>query len=185
MAKQRQRNRVAATGIPTLPWGRCSGILKPRNPSSYYRARYYDSQAGRFLSEDPLGFNAKQKNFYPYVSNSPLNFRDPFGLKPGNKLENFGNCVEGCLKTMLSSNFCTLKQNLKRAAVAAPLIGVGTCTFIVASEPYLAPAFVACAGLTTASTFGVITNISLGRWNIENLSSGAGCTAFCDMNELK
>jgi len=35
---------------------------------SYYRARYYDPSIGRFLSEDPTGFNAGN-NFYAYVEN--------------------------------------------------------------------------------------------------------------------
>jgi RHS repeat-associated protein len=45
----------------------------------YYRARYYDPTAGRFLSEDPGGFSAGV-NFYPYTDNSPTNAIDPSGL---------------------------------------------------------------------------------------------------------
>ena len=45
----------------------------------YYRARYYDPEIGRFLSEDPLGFEAGV-NFYAYVSNNPINRKDPSGL---------------------------------------------------------------------------------------------------------
>ena len=44
----------------------------------YYRARYYDSATGRFLSEDPLGFGGGN-NFYPYVGNNPTDFSDPDG----------------------------------------------------------------------------------------------------------
>lgn len=44
-----------------------------------YRARYYDPSTGRFISEDPLGFNAGI-NFYTYVGNNPINFNDPSGL---------------------------------------------------------------------------------------------------------
>lgn len=47
----------------------------------YYRARYYDPEIGRFLSEDPLGFRAGV-NFYAYVENNPVNFNDPLGLEP-------------------------------------------------------------------------------------------------------
>lgn len=47
----------------------------------YYRARWYDSQAGRFLSEDPLGIAGGDVNFYVYVGNSPVNWTDPLGLK--------------------------------------------------------------------------------------------------------
>jgi RHS repeat-associated protein len=45
----------------------------------YYRARYYDPMTGRFLSEDPIGFDAGI-NFYGYVRNNPSAFTDPFGL---------------------------------------------------------------------------------------------------------
>ena len=46
----------------------------------YYRARYYDQNIGRFLSEDPIGFGAGV-NFYNYVSGNPLNAVDPTGLQ--------------------------------------------------------------------------------------------------------
>ena len=52
----------------------------PQSPS-YYRARYYDPQAGRFLSEDPIEFGGG-KNFYRYGFNNPVNFSDPSGLDP-------------------------------------------------------------------------------------------------------
>ncbi|MDP1614568.1 MAG: RHS repeat-associated core domain-containing protein, partial [Methylococcales bacterium] len=44
----------------------------------YYRARYYDTNTGRFISEDPLGFEAGI-NFYAYVNNNPINANDPSG----------------------------------------------------------------------------------------------------------
>ena len=45
----------------------------------YYRARYYDPSTQRFLSEDPIGYNSGDFNFYRYVGNSPSNFVDPSG----------------------------------------------------------------------------------------------------------
>ena len=45
----------------------------------FYRARYFDAQTGRFLSEDPIRFRAGDQNLYRYVGNTPLNFRDPRG----------------------------------------------------------------------------------------------------------
>ncbi len=50
----------------------------------YYRARYYSPAIGRFISEDPIGF-AGGINVYAYVGNSPTNWTDPFGLRPGDK----------------------------------------------------------------------------------------------------
>ncbi|MCK5643418.1 MAG: RHS repeat protein, partial [Gammaproteobacteria bacterium] len=46
----------------------------------FYRERYYDPQAGRFLTPDPIGFSAGP-NFYTYVNNNPLNWIDPWGLE--------------------------------------------------------------------------------------------------------
>jgi len=51
----------------------------------YFRARYMDARTGRFLSEDPIGWDA-DTNFYRYVWSNPVNFADPDGLLgfPGN-----------------------------------------------------------------------------------------------------
>lgn len=51
----------------------------------YYRARYYNSQLQRFISEDPIGFEGSGPNPYAYVFNGPTNLIDPFGLRPGDK----------------------------------------------------------------------------------------------------
>jgi len=48
----------------------------------YYRSRWYDPQQGRFITEDPFGFNSGDVNLYSYTRNDPLNFRDPQGLWP-------------------------------------------------------------------------------------------------------
>ena len=46
----------------------------------YYRARYYDQNAGRFLNEDPLGSGGGGINFYAYAGNNSPNLKDIFGL---------------------------------------------------------------------------------------------------------
>jgi RHS repeat-associated protein len=45
----------------------------------FYRARYYDPKVGRFISEDPIGFEGGDVNFYAYVENNPINHIDPDG----------------------------------------------------------------------------------------------------------
>ncbi|MEO1006751.1 MAG: RHS repeat-associated core domain-containing protein, partial [Cyanobacteria bacterium J06638_38] len=52
----------------------------PETNNYYYRARYYDSDTGLFISQDPIGFDAGDSNLYRYVGNSPLNYTDPDGL---------------------------------------------------------------------------------------------------------
>jgi RHS repeat-associated protein len=47
---------------------------------TYNRNRYYSTSSGRFISQDPISFNAGDENLYRYVGNSPTNFTDPSGL---------------------------------------------------------------------------------------------------------
>jgi RHS repeat-associated protein len=44
----------------------------------YYRARYYAPEWGRFISEDPIGFEGGI-NQYVYAHNNPIKSRDPSG----------------------------------------------------------------------------------------------------------
>ena len=56
------------------------GEFCPNFRASYYRARYYDSNTGRFLSEDPIQFSGGT-NFYIYAGNAPARFIDPSGTE--------------------------------------------------------------------------------------------------------
>jgi RHS repeat-associated protein len=43
-------------------------------------ARHYEPVVGRFVSQDPVGFEGGDANLYRYVFNSPLNYTDPTGM---------------------------------------------------------------------------------------------------------
>jgi RHS repeat-associated protein len=45
----------------------------------YFRARWYDTITGRWLSNDPIGISGGL-NQYVFCANNPVNSRDPFGL---------------------------------------------------------------------------------------------------------
>jgi RHS repeat-associated protein len=47
----------------------------------YYRARYFDTNSGRFIGQDPIGFaSGDGSNLYSYVKNRPVDRVDPLGL---------------------------------------------------------------------------------------------------------
>jgi len=56
------------------------GVMTEPNGFYYMRARYYDPQVGRFISEDPLGLAGGDVNLYGYVGNNPIMGVDPEGL---------------------------------------------------------------------------------------------------------
>ena len=60
----------------------------------YYRARYYDPKAGRFISDDPIGF-AGGPNLRSYVKNNPATMTDPLGLAP-----RFWVCYTKCVEDL-------------------------------------------------------------------------------------
>ncbi len=47
-----------------------------------HRARWYDANVGRWISEDPLGFAAGDVNTARYVGNGVVGSLDPSGLQP-------------------------------------------------------------------------------------------------------
>jgi uncharacterized protein RhaS with RHS repeats len=72
------------------------------------KARYYDSEVGRFISEDPLGFEGGSLNLYVYAANNPIMFMDPKGL-----------CKEAAGGIIYAGQ--VLLENLKNATGAAIL----------------------------------------------------------------
>jgi len=54
------------------------GVIAEGNNLYYMRARYYDANVGRFISEDPIGFQGRL-NLYAYVGGNPMMAIDPSG----------------------------------------------------------------------------------------------------------
>jgi RHS repeat-associated protein len=84
-----------ATGALRNPFQYTAREFDQETNLYFYRARYYDTTTGRFLSEDPLRLKAGADlledpfhykpgtDFYNYAFNSPLQWRDPDGRKVG------------------------------------------------------------------------------------------------------
>lgn len=71
-------NVVSTASTPFLFTGR---EWDPETGLNHFRARVESPLLGRFLQCDPIQFDGQDTNLYRYCKNSPLNVRDPFGLK--------------------------------------------------------------------------------------------------------
>jgi RHS repeat-associated protein len=81
---------TASTGSLVNPFQYTARESDSKTGLYYYRARYYDQSAGRFLNEDPIRFNTGP-NFYSYVRNNPADLIDPSGLSPCLNINAFVN----------------------------------------------------------------------------------------------
>ncbi len=76
---------LASTGTTPNPFQFTSREFDAETGEYFYRARYYDQNVGRFISEDPIGFDGGI-NYYSYARNNPTNYTDPSG-------ENIASCL--------------------------------------------------------------------------------------------
>jgi RHS repeat-associated protein len=71
---------TASTGSLVNPFQYTARESDTETGLYYYRAKYYDSQTGRFLTEDPTRFKGGI-NYYVYALNNVTNLIDPLGLE--------------------------------------------------------------------------------------------------------
>jgi len=102
------------------------------------RARYYNPQTGRFLSEDPLEFGGEDMNLYRYVWNAPADLIDPtgqigFGVGVGGAAEGgviaagAGGQVSGGAGGFLNTNNWSPSAGAFASGVRSPEALVGVC----------------------------------------------------------
>lgn len=73
---------TASTGTIVNPFQYTARDFDSETGLRYYRARYYDQNVGRFISEDPLLWKSGI-NLFAYTTNNPQRWRDPMGLQAG------------------------------------------------------------------------------------------------------
>jgi hypothetical protein len=93
-------------------------------------ARSYDPTVGRFISQDPTGFNGGSANLYQYAGADPINQSDPSGLGScPNGIAIFGGlCLDNPLN--LSQDAQNFDQN-SQAVDNTPVLG-----FLLQSDPF-------------------------------------------------
>jgi RHS repeat-associated protein len=99
LTSQTNTSQTPWFGYTGREWDTATGL-------TYYRARWYDPRAGRFISEDPLSFAAGDVNLNRYVGNGATLWVDPSGmimydpsqLPPSRPTPGIGNIVGGALE---------------------------------------------------------------------------------------
>lgn len=122
----------------------------------HYRARWYDSQQGRFISEDPIGF-AGGTNLFVYVGNNPVSYIDPSGYILLNLVTGVIGGTIGAGASVISQGFNNLRCgcdffdniNWKSVAVAG---GIGFVSGALA--PIVATSYVG------ATLLGATSNVA-------------------------
>lgn len=71
----------ASAGAPKSWFGSLIPNSQEASGLQYKRNRYYNAAAGRFTQEDPIGL-AGGMNLYGFAGGDPVNYSDPFGLRP-------------------------------------------------------------------------------------------------------
>jgi RHS repeat-associated protein len=87
------------------------GVSEDANDLNYMRARFYDSEMGRFLSEDPLWLAGEIGNLYIFNSNNPISLTDPNGERSVKDF--FALLKENYTKINSHPKFIEVKQTIK------------------------------------------------------------------------
>ncbi len=84
----------------------------------YYRARMYSTEQCRFTTQDPAGMQ-EGPNMYAYVSNNPVNHRDPSGLVTPNAFIDGGGGINWGADYNMDYTYCICKEYYCECATQA------------------------------------------------------------------
>ena len=135
------------------------GVMTEPNGLYYMRARFYDPNIGRFISEDPLGFGGGGINLYIYCNNNPLLLIDPEGEAFNFALAGIGAGV-GAITGGLSSLY--RGESFWKGATIGGLVGA-TAGFTFGTSLFVNAGW--SAGFSAAGDIGsqVYSNWQAGR----------------------
>src|SRR5262249_15396815 len=76
---QPSNEESCTTAACLMPYRFTGQRLDPETSLYYFKNRYYDTEAGRFMTRDPANY-VDGANIYAYANNAPPAATDPFGL---------------------------------------------------------------------------------------------------------
>jgi RHS repeat-associated protein len=161
-------NVTASTGTVTNRFQYTAREFDSESGLYYYRARYYDPNAGRFLSEDPIDFLGGV-NFYRYVRNNPPKYRDPNGKDPviGGIVGIIAGGIYGGLGARLACGST-------RDVVVAVIVGAGLGGIVGAADPSFGVGTLAFVGGVAGGLGDVAGQLVASNGTSLNLGSTAG-----------
>jgi len=154
-----------------LPFGFAGGLRDAETHLVRMGARSYDSETGRFISRDPIGFKGGQTNLYGYTFNDPVNYVDPTGKNPA-ILPAFGiGFVVGFITGYVTQSELNPNSTAGQLLTAGLQTGVftGAGAALAASGAGLVAAV---AGEIAGVGLNVVTGPSSANVNLQDLSNG-------------
>ena len=149
---------AVANAYQYLPYGECTvltsnvanpfdynaalGVMDDGSGLNYMRARFYETDLGRFVTPDPININGGL-NIYAYCLNNPLVLSDPIGLGGDQRAKNAFDFTMGSLAIIAS--FIPGEGEVSLIGMTINGIGIGfnlyntSKAWIELSNPSLAP----------------------------------------------
>jgi RHS repeat-associated protein len=151
-------NTTNSSGNVTNPFRYTGRDFDSETSLYYYRARYYDPTAGRFINEDPMRFSAGT-DFYLYVQNNAVNLVDPFGTCKKSPLSPQCTAARAALASV-GRQLSSEGNGLTWAGIA--MVGISGVGALIAPEGFPAEAGGAEAGTNLIELGGAISTLGAG-----------------------
>jgi RHS repeat-associated protein len=127
----------------------------------FYRARYYDPGIGRFISVDPMSFEAGDTNLYRYVFNSPTQWTDP----SGKILPLLGIMAVGAL---VFGGYNAIHQGLEIAEGSRKEFSIGEVAGSMVLGAFAAPVLMSVAVPAWVTASLTVGGAAMGAYNMAN-----------------